>query len=371
MQFDFSKLGKVFGLTRSGVSAVGVDIGTSSIKVVELQRKRGGAALVTYGEVALGPYAGIEIGHATNLDSPKLSGALTDILREASVSGTQAGFSIAASSSFLAVVELPAADEVRLASMVPIEARKYVPVPMSEVSLDWSVLPNVGTEKVEENGGAASVPERVRVLLAALHNSALEKYRDVIQQAGLTAAFSEIEAFSAIRSSVPKEEPRVALIDFGAAATRLYVVANGLVERTHSVGIGAQDLTLALSEALELSVADAEERKRQDGIAEEAQDARVAAALTPVLERLMHDLARALAVGEGEGTAVSKVLLSGGGALLPGMGAYAETQLERPVTLVEPFTKVTYPPFLEETLVELGPTFSVALGAALRQLEQT
>lgn len=369
MQFDFSKLGKVLGFTRSDGNAVGVDIGTSSIKVVELKREHGTAMLATYGEVALGPYAGTEIGRATNLDPTKLSAALTDILREASVSGTQAGLAIAASASFLAVVELPAADEARLASMVPIEARKYVPVPISEVSLDWSVLP---LEIRGGKGGAeeTTVAQKVRVLLVAIHNSALEKYRVVMQQAGLTSAFSEIEAFSAIRSSVPTEEPRVALIDFGAASTRLYVVAHGLVERTHSIGVGAQDLTFALSTALGISVAEAEELKRQVGVTAGGQDTRVRQALAVPLDRLMHDLTRALASGETDGTAISRVLLCGSGALLPGVREHAEAQFNRPVALVEPFAKVTHPTFLEETLRELGPTFSVALGAALRKLDE-
>lgn len=368
MQFDFSKLAKVFnlgGLASEEAGVVGVDIGSSSIKVVQLKRVNSSAVLETYGELQLGPYANVEIGRATNLDPARLSEALVDIVREASVSSKKIALGISYSSSFIVVIALPVADEAQLASMVPIEARKYVPVPINEVTIDWFVIP----ETRGEAGAAQSTT--LRVLLAAIHNEALGKYRTVAKNAALSASFTEIEVFSTIRSSVLEEDGVVVLLDLGAATSKLYIVDGGIVQRTHSMTVGSQDMTLSLSAALQLSVADAEELKRQVGLSEAGNDSRIKQSLNFTLERILAESRRVMAAYEiGTKTKISKVILTGGGALLKGVLAYAKTYFERDVVLADPFSKVEYPAFLEDTLKEAGPSFAVAIGVALRRLNE-
>lgn len=381
MQFDFSKLAKVFnlgGLTGEDAGVVGVDIGSSSIKVVQLKRLRSSAALETYGELQLGPYANVEIGRATNLDPARLSEALVDIVREASVSSKKIALGISYSSSFMAVLSLPAADEGQLASMVPIEARKYVPVPINEVTIDWFVIPEsrgsgTGTNKGDQKTGTQSPNKNAptRVLLAAIHNEALGKYRTVAKNAALSTAFTEIEVFSTIRSSVLEDDGVVVLLDLGAATTKLYVVDGGIVQRTHSMTVGSQDMTLSLSRALELSVADAEELKRQVGLSDAGNDPRIKQSLNFTLERILNESRRVMTAYESTmKTKISKVILTGGGVLLKELPAYVKVYFERDVVLADPFSKVEYPAFLEDTLKEAGPSFGVAIGVALRLLNE-
>lgn len=369
MQFDFLKLAKFFnlgGLAGTEAGVVGIDIGSSSIKVVELRRERGFAALSTYGELQLGPYAHTEIGRATNLDPATLSEALTDILREAAVKSKNAAFGISYAASFLTIITLPTREENTLASMVPIEARKYVPVPIGEVTIDWFVIPE---PRGEERDTAR--PGVTRVLLAAIHNEALAKYRAVAKRATLVTGFTELEAFSTIRSSVLEGDGTVAIVDLGAATTKLYVVAGGIVQRTHSVPVGSQDMTLSLAQALTLPVADAEELKRQTGLSESGNDPRLKQSVEFALSRILSEAHRVMRAYEGATRAkITKVILAGGGALLRDLPAYAAALFGRKVVLADPFAKVEYPAFLEATLKEAGPSFAVALGVALRRLSE-
>lgn len=369
MRFDLSKLAAVFGLgglTQEDVGVVGVDIGSSSIKVVQLKRLHGSAALETYGELQLGPYAHVEIGRATNLDPARLSEALVDIMREASVSSREAALGISYSASFITVISLPSADEGKLASMVPIEARKYVPVPITEVTIDWFVIPESRGNDARSNKDTVT-----RVLLAAIHNEALAKYRTVAKNAALKTGFTEIEVFSTIRSSVLEGDGVVILLDLGAATTKLYVVAGGIVQRTHSMTVGSQDMTLGLSQALELSVADAEELKRQVGLSEAGNDPRITRSLNFTLGRILSESQRVMQAYEtNTGAKISKIILTGGGVLLKGLPAYAAAYFKREVTLADPFSKVEYPAFLEDTLKDAGPSFAVAIGVALRKLTE-
>ena len=125
----------------SNQSVLGIDIGGSSIKVVQIRKKGGRAILETYGELALGPYNGLEVGRATSLPAEKLAEALKDVMREAHVTTTQCGIAIPLQSSLVSIVPMPALPESQLSSMIPLEARKYIPVPISEVTLDWSIIP--------------------------------------------------------------------------------------------------------------------------------------------------------------------------------------------------------------------------------------
>ncbi|MGB4076216.1 MAG: pilus assembly protein PilM, partial [Minisyncoccia bacterium] len=131
----------LFGKKKSN-SVVGIDIGSSSLKVVQLRREGGTAVLETYGEIALGPYAGAEIGQATNLPAEKIGETLADLLKEANVTTKDAGLSIPFSRSLLTLVALPKRDNPEeQKTVIALEARKYIPVPVQEVQLDWFIVP--------------------------------------------------------------------------------------------------------------------------------------------------------------------------------------------------------------------------------------
>ena len=352
-----------FASSKKGGSVIGIDFGSSSIKVVQLKLEGQTVVLETYGELQLGPYAKLEVGRATNLSAASMAEALTDILEEATVTTREAGVAVPYASSFVAVIELPTKDQDALSTIIPMEARKYVPVPIAQVTLDWFVIP----ERKGHEGDARST----RVLLAAIHNEALAKFKSVIKGAGVKSAFTEIEIFSTIRSSIQNHQDTVMVIDIGAASSKLYIVSLGVVQATHSVNVGGQDLTSSLSKSLELSMAEAEEIKRQVGLTA-VDNPRIERALSFPLERIFSDARRMLALHEQEKGVMpaSLVILSGGGAVLHGMEEYAEHALGRKVVRANPFSKVSYPAFLEKILVEIGPSFAVAMGVALRRLEE-
>ena len=144
MAFSLGSIGDMLSsaLGRGGEGSVlGIDIGASSAKIVQLRASRGSAVLETYGEIALGPYAGQPIGKAVRLTPEKTSEALIDLMKEANVTARSGGMSIPFSSSLISILDFPKVDKEALKRMVPIEARKYIPMPVSAVTLDWFVVP--------------------------------------------------------------------------------------------------------------------------------------------------------------------------------------------------------------------------------------
>ena len=144
----------------SSDNAVGIDIGTSAIKVVEIKKRGGKAVLETYGAISLGPYANLDVGRVTNLPSDKVVEALKEVLKQSGVNTTSAAFSIPVQSSLIFVIELPPqVKESEIPSIVPTEARKYIPVPITEVALDYFILPKRESSFEEMNNpDAHSLP---------------------------------------------------------------------------------------------------------------------------------------------------------------------------------------------------------------------
>ncbi len=347
-------------LGKKNDSVIGIDIGSSAIKIVQIKKKKGKAVLETYGELALGPYAGIEIGRATNLPMDKIAEALTDVLREANTTTKQCGITLPLSSSLITFMTVPTTDEKQLGGMVTLEARKYIPISLSKVALDWIVL------------GPTEDQASTRVLVSAIYNEAMEWYEAILRAGTYTIAAREIEAFSVIRSAVSPKDETVAIIDLGASSTRLYIVTKGVVRKTHSVPLSGVAITTALAGELDIDFEKAEEKKRVLGLEGDAQDLRVQKVILSQVERGLRELHTVIKrFEESESVKIQKIILSGGGALLVGLPAYAHDMFSIPVMVAEPFAKVAYPAFLEKTLKEGGAPFAVALGAALRSYRNT
>lgn len=362
-------------------SVLGVDIGSSFIKVVQLRKKGGRAVLETYGELALGPLAEMEVGRMTNLSEGKLVEALTDILREANVTTKSAGFSIPLAASLVSFVEMPYLSEKQLAEMIPIEARKYIPVPINEVTLDWWVVPKTETydedkpeseEDKKEDKNKPQKSQKIDVLIAAIHNATLEKYNQIIKKMALDNSFFEIEAFSTIRSTFSREMAPVMIFDMGAGMTKLSIVEKGIVQSIHIVSRGSQEITLNMASSLGISIGKAEELKRELGLLGATEDGKAIAEIARTnLDYIFSEANRVLLNYERKhNKTVSKIILTGGGVLLKGLLSESAKNLEAQVLLGDPFAKVEAPAFLIDVLKDAGPEFAVAIGVALRKLQE-
>ncbi len=372
------KISAAFGGGAEG-SFLGIDIGTSSAKVVQLRASHGAAILETYGEIALGPYGGQPIGKAVKLTPEKTAEALTDLMKEANVTARSGGFSIPFSSSLISVLEFPKVDEGTLKRMVPIEARKYIPVPVSEVTLDWFVIPQDEAEKsaFDRIQGEVPKPKGLEVLLVAIHNDAVSGFQTIAETAGIHVEYYEIEIFGAARSSLSHGIAPVLVVDIGASTTKMYIVERGIVRLTHLISTGGQQMTETLARSMSWDFEKAERVKRERGLEDSAaysadENDRIKSALLSTLSRLFSEVNRVLlSYGQRYNKNVSRVVLCGGGASLPGLAAQAKISLSAEVATADPFARVEAPAFLADVLREIGPGFSVSVGLVLRKLKSS
>lgn len=379
MAFSLGGLFKGFKLGSSQESSIlGIDVGASSAKVVQLRASRGAAILETYGEIALGPYAGQPIGKAVKLTPEKIAEAIRDVMKEANVTAKSGGLSIPFSSSLVSVLEMPSTDPAQLARMIPIEARKYIPLPPSEVTLDWFVIPKTEGEQSAFDRVEKQTPLQAKsqeVLMVAIHNEVLRSYQTVAANAALSIQFYEIEIFSAVRAVVGHGIAPVVIVDLGASTTKIYIVERGIIRLSHLTSVGGQHMSEALERSLGWEFEKAERIKREHGLLDSNaygpdENDKIKTALLSTLERVFGEVNRVLlSYGQRYNKNVSRVVLTGGGASLPGLAEAAKRSLSSEVEIANPFSRTEAPAFLEQVLREIGPGFSVAVGVALRKLQ--
>lgn len=338
-------------------SALGIDVGTSVLKVVELTRWGDRTTLKNYGEMSAvslydKPFRTAE-KNSLLLSGHDIARALKGILQEAGIKNRKAVFSIPDFSSFFTQFTIPSMTKEEIAGAVQFEARRHVPMALSEVTFDWELV-----------RGKPGTNEELEILLVAVPNETISQYQEIAREANLEMAGLEAEVFGLIRSSVGDDPRTIAILDIGAQSTTISIVVGGTLMNSHSVEVAGNTMTERISKSLEIPYAEAERRKLEGGMKVSADDLNV---VLPLVDVVVMELKRSIqAFEQQEKKKVDRVLLGGGGANMGGMLTYFKESIKTDVEIVDPFRSVFYPPILEQRLAEIAPSYAVAVGMALR-----
>lgn len=341
---------------------VGIDIGSSSIKIVQLSLKKGVAVLDTFGEISLSVYGGKEIGKPVNLGEEKITEALKDLIKEVQVDTRVAAFAVPLRSTLMFNLKLPKKLGVEdLDNIVRVESRKYIPVPILEVQLDWSILPKMRGSQETEN---------YDILVVAIHKETLNKYSNIALALNLDLKFLEVETFSTIRSVIKHERNTTAIIDVGSSITKFYIVESGIVRKSNIINIGSAKMFSSFKgneKALNTSgdVNGEAARLLRESIVDEKN-------IPMDLTRIINQVKRAIIEYQNNNNKdVLEVVFTGGNSILKSSMPYVKKELSLDIMEADPFSKVSNPAFLDASLKEAGPEFAVAIGVALRGLKNT
>jgi type IV pilus assembly protein PilM len=369
-------LGKISGVLKSSGSGsvIGIDIGASAIKVVQVKKEGGKAILETYGSISTAPYAEGEVGQVVAVPEEALVKAITDLFKEANITTKNSAMSIPASASLVFLVELPGTvGEKELPSIIYNEARRYIPVPITEVAIDWWLVPKRPLDGVTDDSEKPSEEEikgeKTKVLVAAIHNEALEKYKSLVADAKLETDFFEIEMFSSVRSNIGQDLSTTMVLDVGAAKTKISIVDRGVIQDFHIINRGSFDITSAMVTSLNMSFHDAEEMKKEYGLNNNPKQPKAAMVMRTAVDYIFFEAGNVVLNYEKKyNRSVGKVVLTGGGVMLKGILPVAQEKFGTEVVMGNPFERIEAPAFLQNILADSGPEFGVAAGLALRKL---
>ncbi len=346
---------------------LGIDIGTSAIKIVEMSRAGKRKKLDNYGEMRAEalyekPFRTFEKS-TLSLSNRDVVRALSAILKEAGFKTNKAVFSIPDFSTFFTTISLPAMTEEEIPQAVNYEAPQHIPLPLQSVALDWQI--------VERETGVAKGEETIKILLVAVPKDVIQQYQQIAQGVGLELLSMEAEVFSLSRALIGEAEKNqtISLIDIGARSTTINIIDNGVLRVSHSFDTSGSDFTVVITKGLNIGYEEAELLKKKQGLL--SASGGIKEIMLPLIDLIMEEVKKIFSsFFQAEGKEVKKIILAGGSALMPGIVDYFAKNLSKPAEIASPFVNIYYPPILEDTLKEMGPSYTIAVGAALRGLEE-
>ena len=336
-------------LFSKGKGILGVDIGTTNIKIAQVTTNNEGAhVLDTYGLVNI-PFENDGLHPESTARTAEV---LKTLMQKAGVTTKKVVASLPNSEVFTSVIEMPPMTEGELSNAVEFEAKKYVPLPISDVTLSWA--------KVEQ-----SADGRTKVLITAVPNIILNGYKQIFEQADLEPQALEIEALALIRSIVADDLENILLIDIGARATHLNIIEKGNLVLTKNVGVGGQTITDKIAESLKISQARAEQFKKDFGL---NQASLIPESIKPILNSIKNEAKQLQAIYRAQSKTFDKVLLVGGSAPLPGLEEFFG-DLGVKIVRGDPLSRLTYNQDLKPILSQYAGNLAVAIGLALRAIK--
>lgn len=354
----------LFSKTPATKSYLGVDIGQSGIKIVELKNEKGRARLVTYAYAAL-PTESFD--RALGEDMDKTAAFVKKMLEKAKCTTKMAVAALPISSVFSSIISVPGANDKEIQDAIRLQAKKLIPVPLEEVTLDNKVI---DTESTGE--GSKKV---TRVLLTGAPKSLVQRYLDLSKKAGLDLISLETEAFAQIRSLIGKDRSNIMVIDIGSMRTNISVIEKGIPFLNRSIATGGVAITQTISKTLSIPYDQAENMKRDiRSMQTFAQTGDISIILSAILKPIIDEIRYSFNLYQGQmengqPKRIDKIILTGGSALLPRLPEFVTQLMNVNAYLGDPWARVVYPQDLRPILDEIGPRFTVSIGCAMRDIE--
>lgn len=326
-------------------SVLGVDIGTTNLKIAQVTTKGEAHYLDTYGLVNI-PF---DINVASDDSVAKIAEILKKLVQHAGVTTDQIVASLPNSSVFTSVIEMPKLNPEELKKAVEFEAKKYVPLPMTECTLSWTSI------ETKPDG-------RSTVLITAVPNVVLNGYLRIFSLANLKPFALEIESLALIRSIIGNDPHTNLVIDIGAKATHLSITEKGNLVLTRNVRIGGETITAKIADALKISRARAEQFKKDFGL---TQSSVIPEAIRQILMQIKTEAMQLQSIYRARSREFDRIIIVGGAANLPGLNTFF-ADLGPEVTIGDSLSRLTYNPEIKNVLSQYSANLAVAIGLALR-----
>lgn len=347
----------MFNFLRKTENAFGLDISGSSFKLMQLQKDRSQMALRACANIPIPK--GLMVNEAIS-DSKSFVYLLKKVLEKPQigrVSTNRAVVSLPESKAFVRVIQIPRMSEAEADNAVPFEAENFIPLPIDQVYLDWQKLNDVG--------------EKMNVLIIASPKEFVDRYLEIIDQAGVETVGLEVESQSCLKALVPAASSETVLIvDLDAYRSSLIMVEQGNLQFTSTIPIAGNSFTESIANAFGVSAEKAEQIKKEVGISEISDYADIQAVLLPVLNNLSGEIKNILKFhAEHSQEQVSRIILVGGSAKLKNLPEFLAPQLREfenlKVELGNPWVNVNLNIRAPFTALE-ALSFATSIGLALR-----
>lgn len=336
--------------------SVGLDIGSHSIKLVELGKDRSGITLLAAGTIPTPPKA---LGSKLSSDLESVAVAIKELYKVTGCKSRTANIALPESQVFTRVIEVPQLSQRELASAIKWEAEQYIPLPLDQVNIDFTIL----------RDGKATNTGKMEVLLVAAPKVLIGKYLTILELSEISVANAETEIIAAARSLVRSTSTvkTAMIVSLGAQTTDLAILHNGIIAFTRSISSGGEALSRAVAQGLDFNLVQAEEFKKTYGLERDKVEGKILTAAKPIMETIVGEMKRALEfyLEKHKEEPIQAIMLSGGTARLPGMVVYIAETMSIETQLANPWVGIRKDP--RQTMLDTDAvTYTVSVGLALR-----
>jgi type IV pilus assembly protein PilM len=341
-------------------NVVGLDIGTNSVKLVELDRTKNTFRLKNIGIAKL-PRDTIVNG--TIIHAELLEQTINTLFSEYKIKNKNVAISISGHPVIIKKITTDLMPEDELENTLPFEAEQYIPFSLDEVNLDFQIL-----------GPCEDKDNKMNVMLVAAKRAMISDYVSVLQNAGLKAVIVDIDVFALenmfISNYSPEQNVTVALVDMGASVTNINIIKNGVSQFTRDIFMGGNQITEEIQRQLSINYDDAEALKCGEqiaGINQELLKDIIERASSTITNEIQRSLDFYISSTYGE---ISQVYLSGGGSRTSGFREIFTKRVTIPLEYTNPFHAITYDEnmFDAEYIKDLSPFAAIGVGLALRSM---
>jgi type IV pilus assembly protein PilM len=340
---------------------VGLDIGSSSVKVVELRKKGEGYELVNMGIESLGQDAVVD---GAIMDSFTVTTAIENIFTQNKIKMKNVATAVSGHSVIVKKISVNAPTELEVANAIPYEAPQYIPFAMEDVNISYQVL------------GPATAGPGFDVMLVAVKRDKILNHTNVLSQSGKNPMVVDIDAFALQNAFEMNYEPTpdkmIALLNIGASLMNINIMRGGVPLFTRDVSVGGNQYTDTLQKELDLSYDDAEKLKQGHEVGTVTLD-QASPHLRSVSEILLLEVQKTFDFFKQTTSAesIQQIYVAGGSARIEGLVDLLKEEFGIPVEIMNPFQRVEVNPtkFPAEQIDNLGPRMSVAVGLALRSFD--
>lgn len=336
----------------------GLDIGSTSMKIVSLSRLKDGFGLDSAAIVPT-PLKGML--SESPLDEEEMSRAIKKAVSDAQIDSKFVNISLPEGQVYTKVIEMPVLSDKELSSAIYWEAEQYIPIPLSSITFVWSVL-----KRPEK----ATPMDKMQVLMVGAPTTLVNKYKKVMSMAGLTINAMETQILSAIRSSILGENfPPSLIVDIGEMNTSLAIVKGGGMVFTYTTPTGGGALNRAIASSFNLTQKEAEEYKKTYGFSDKIFGGKIGQVAQPILMSVLIEIKKALSFysQKYKEEPIKQILLSGGTARLPGIDVFFANNCGIETATANPW-KVLVNQEIPKQILDNAAEYTIAVGLAMRDL---
>ncbi len=351
-------MGMILG-RKKGV--IGLDIGSSSVKLVELGESKNGFKLQNLGISPLPPEAIVD---GALMDSVTIIDTIRELVNNAKTKTKNVVTSVSGHSVIVKKITLPLMSDAELEESIQWEAERYIPFDINDVNLDFKIF-----------GSSSENPDVMDVVLVAAKKDIINDYVSVIIESGLNPVTIDVDAFAienmlSVNYDIEKEET-IAMANVGASITNINILKNNMTAFTRDIFKGGNQITEEIQRQLHIDYEEAEKIKVGSKIDVTSQSI-IQDVLRSASESLSAEIGNSIEFFQSTSTyeKISKLYLSGGGSKIKDFDLILQQQIGIPVEMVNPFKKIEYSEknFDLEYLREIGPVMAVGVGLATRKV---